>query len=141
VRRGTAPHQGRVREVRGDEDRQEADVRPDLHKAHRRLDGEFAETTLTPMQAAALIELIEPGTALRPKELHSVGVVHADKLIEKARQAVDVNLSRRAWRAFHTLRGSEPEAKRFQFRPPPGFRFAVVRPIGTERLKTGTERA
>jgi hypothetical protein len=99
------------------------------------------ETTLTPMQAAALIELIERGTALRPKELRSVDVFRADKLIEKARLAVDVNLSRCAWRAFHTLRGSDREAKRYQFQPPPGFRFAVIRPIGAERLKTGTERA
>jgi hypothetical protein len=68
-------------------------------------------------------------------------VVHADKLIEKARQAVDVNLSRRAWRAFHTLRGSEPEAKRCQFRPAQWFRFAVIRPIGADTLKTGTEKA
>lgn len=49
-----------------------------------------------------------------------------ERLVERARQKLNVRLGRYKWRAIQTLAGDTPEAKRWQFKPPEGMAWAVV---------------
>lgn len=77
-------------------------------------------------QAAVLVELGIARRPMRVNELTSVQVEHPDKLIERARSVVDIELSRRTWRAFKTLPTDSRRDKRYFFDPPDGFRFAFL---------------
>lgn len=99
------------------------------HRGVRRDDrGVAEETALTKHEAAALVELISTRKALRAGDFASVGVNAIDKVVERARSKVDVKQGRYKWRAIHTLAADTPEAKRWQFNPRPGLRFAVTTP-------------
>jgi CheY-like chemotaxis protein len=95
--------------------------------------GAFHETRLGETSAAILAELVEARKPLRPdalKRLRGGGRESAVRLVQKARQAVDVRKivrgkeSRTEWRAFHT-RGSKV-AMEFEFQPPVGMTYAVM---------------
>lgn len=83
-------------------------------------------TDLSWSQAAVLIELGRAGRPMRADELRSIDVEHPDKLIERARSEVDIEVGWRSWRAFKTLPGESRRDKRYHFDPPPGFRFAFL---------------
>ena len=88
--------------------------------------------SLPARQAQTIVELIRAaGRPLRANEIRCLresGVSDAQRLVEIARQAVDVRLGRYQWRAFHTVRGATPDAKAYAFRPPSDYEFAVVLP-------------
>jgi hypothetical protein len=100
--------------------------------AHRGLrrddDGGVDETPLTKHEAAAIVELISTRKALRAGDFATVAVNAVDKVVERARSKIDVKQGRYKWRAIHTLAADTPEAKRWQFNPPPELQYAVVYP-------------
>ena len=97
------------------------------HRGSRRLpDGTVEEVVLTKHEAAAIIELVTTGRALRAGDFKTVTVNAVDKVVERARRKLDVRLGRYEWRAIHTLAGATPEAKRWQFRGAGVGRWAVV---------------
>jgi hypothetical protein len=103
------------------------------YTAHVRVDGRKARKVPLPArQAHAIVELMRAGgRPMRASELRSLRdaeVRDPERLVEIARKAVDVPLGRYQWRAFHTVRGSTPDAKAYAFRPPPEMTFAVVLP-------------
>jgi hypothetical protein len=66
---------------------------------------------------------------MRASELRGLqvaGVQNPAKIVDAARRAVDVKLSRYGWRSFHTLAGESTEQKRYVFRPPATLRYACV---------------
>jgi hypothetical protein len=82
---------------------------------------------------AAAAELVEARKAIRAdglKRLRGGGHESAVRLVQKARQAVDVRRivrgkeSRTEWRAFHTL-GTKMGTE-FVFEPPAGMTYAVI---------------
>jgi hypothetical protein len=86
-------------------------------------------------RTAVIAELIVAGRALEAREFKSVsksmsvdGVV---RLIQNARKDLedDVKSGRYEWQAFHTHAGTGDEPTKYEFRPPPGYRFAVLRPL------------
>jgi hypothetical protein len=100
--------------------------------AHRGLrrddDGVVQEAALTKHEAAAIVELISTRKALRAGDFGSLSLNAIDKVVERARSKVDVKQGRYKWRAIHTLAADTPQAKRWQFNPPSGLRFAVAQP-------------
>jgi hypothetical protein len=100
--------------------------------AHRGLrrddDGAVQEAGLTKHEAAAIVELISTRKALRAGDFGSLSLNAIDKVVERARSKIDVKQGRYKWRAIHTLAADTPEAKRWQFNPPPHLRFAVASP-------------
>ena len=90
--------------------------------------GQAEEIQLQPAEAAALIELVERGHAIRPSDLKSIEVANPERTIERGRAKVDIRRHRYKWRSFHTL--AETGDKRFVFRPPDDLRYAILRPIG-----------
>jgi hypothetical protein len=92
-------------------------------------DSTVEEAALTKHEAAALVALISTRKALRTGDFASVGVNAVDKVVERARSKVDVKQGRYKWRAIHTLAADTPEAKRWQFNPGPGLRFALAMPV------------
>ncbi len=95
----------------------------------KNLDGSLDESSLTWKEASLLRQLITKKKPLSARQLNSVDLLHPDKAVETARKKVDVNLSRREWRAFQTLGSDTKEAKLFVFNPPPGFKFVVFLPL------------
>jgi hypothetical protein len=93
----------------------------------RDLDGAATDVVLTRNEAAVVVELAAAGRALRPGEFKSVTASHVDKLIERARRKIDVQLGRYQWRAIHTIKGSVPEAKTFMFQAASELRWGVVK--------------
>jgi hypothetical protein len=92
----------------------------------RDLDGVATEVVLTRNEAAVVVELAAAGRALRPGEFKSVTANHVDKLVERARRKIDVPLGRYQWRAIHTMKGSVPEAKAYQFRAGPSVSWSMA---------------
>lgn len=94
--------------------------------------GAQRDVSLPPKQALAIVELVRArGRALRAAELRCMREAQVntpERLVELARQAVDVRVARYAWRAFHTIKGATPEAKAYAFRPPVDMQYAVVTP-------------
>jgi hypothetical protein len=95
--------------------------------------GVFHETFLGETSAWIVSELVRVRKAVRVdtmKRLRGGGGESALRLVQKARQAVDVHLvvrgkvSRTEWRAFHTV--GEKGAMAFEFRPPEGMTWAVM---------------
>ncbi len=93
----------------------------------------FKETYLSETSAAILSELVEAGRALRANaipRLRNGGHESAVRLVQKARQAVDVRAmingkeSRTEWRAIRSV-GTKGELG-FVFDPRPGTRYAVL---------------
>jgi hypothetical protein len=100
---------------------------------HRDHAGTFHETRLGETSAAILAELVQAKKPIRAdglKRLRGGGHESAVRLVQKARQAVDVRKivrgkeSRTEWRAFHTL-GSKMGAE-FVFEPPAGMTYEVI---------------
>lgn len=89
--------------------------------------GRVEEIQLQAAEAAALVELVERGIAMRPADLQSINVVSPDRAIQRGRAKVDVRRDRYKWRSFHTL--ADTGEKRFVFNPPGDLRYAVLRPI------------
>lgn len=90
--------------------------------------GDVEEAALTKHEAAAIVELISTRKALRAGDFATVAVNAVDKVVERARSKIDVKQGRYKWRAIHTLAADTPEAKRWQFNPPPTLRFALAAP-------------
>ena len=88
--------------------------------------GKSRRETLTIHEAASLAELVRTRRALRERDFKTVSVNAIAKVVERARKKVDVQLGRYEWRAFHTLRGETPEAKRWQFNPKGGFAVCLT---------------
>jgi CheY-like chemotaxis protein len=95
--------------------------------------GVFHESFLGETSAWIVSELVRARKAVRAdamKRLRGGGNESAVRLVQKARQAVDVHLlvrgkaSRTEWRAFHTV--GEKGATGFEFRPPEGMTWAVL---------------
>ncbi len=95
--------------------------------------GVFHETFLGETSAWVVSELVRARRPVRAdamKRLRGGGNESAVRLVQKARQAVDVHLvaggkaSRTEWRAFHTV--GEKGGMGFEFRPPEGMTWAVV---------------
>ncbi|MFI5302802.1 MAG: hypothetical protein ACHREM_32330, partial [Polyangiales bacterium] len=85
------------------------------HRARRRdEDGTASEAVLTRHEAAALVELVVTRRSLRAGEFKQVAVDRIDKLVERARTKVDLNVGRFAWRAFHTLKGATTGEKQWR---------------------------
>ena len=96
---------------------------------YRGEDGTFHRVTLSPLQMHALTELVSRGAPTRAAELRSLqtaGVQNPARIIDSARRAVDVKLSRYGWRSFHTVAGESTEQRRYVFRPPATLRYACV---------------
>jgi hypothetical protein len=108
--------------------------------AHRGLrrddDGVVQEAALTKHEAAAIVELISTRKALRAGDFGSLSLNAIDKVVERARSKIDVKQGRYKWRAIHTLAADTPEAKRWQFNPPPGFDFAAIFPLDQSIAKS-----
>lgn len=106
-------------------------MRAGRYKAgHKSQNGTYVKTGLTYNEAIALVELIKnEGTAMLPKKISSLDVLHPEKIIERARRRVDVKLSRYEWMCFHTMRYGNPDKKRYMFKPPPGYRYIVILPL------------
>jgi hypothetical protein len=93
----------------------------------------FHRVKLSVLQMQALTELVSRAIPLRASELQSLqaaGVQNPARIVDLARRAVDVRLTRYGWRSFHTLAGESSGQKRYVFRPPPTLRYACV--IGTD---------
>jgi hypothetical protein len=110
-----------------------------LHVAHgqpavawrRDAAGHAERIELTRHEAEALAELIERRTPTEARELaclRAAGLHDPVRIVERARQKVDVHVSRYAWRAFVTSGGSGHE-RAFHFAPPAGFRYACLLPL------------
>jgi hypothetical protein len=97
-----------------------------LYRASASLDGVPWIADIPWSYAAVLTELGVARRPMRVDELTSIQVDHRDKLIERARSLVDVELTWRAWRAFKTLPADSRADKRYFFDPPVGFRFAFL---------------
>jgi hypothetical protein len=96
---------------------------------YRDQDGIFHRVTLSVLQMHALTELVSRAVPMRASELRGLqvaGVQNPAKIVDAARRAVDVKLSRYGWRSFHTLAGESTEQKRYVFRPPATLRYACV---------------
>ena len=91
--------------------------------------GEAVELALEYKGVAALARLVERRVPLRPAEMESLDVEQPCRLIERARAGADVRVGRYQWRSFHTLTELGERDKRYVFRPPAGFRYAVLRPL------------
>jgi hypothetical protein len=90
----------------------------------------FVETSLTPQQAWAYAELVEKRKPTRAGELATLSDFGAShKQVEAARRAVDLKLSRKKWRSTELIAGVDASANRYLFKPPPGLRFVVIRPL------------
>jgi hypothetical protein len=89
-------------------------------------DGRHEEVVLTRNEAAAIVELVTAGRALRRGDFRQIAASHVNKIVEHARRKLDVALGRYEWRTIHTIKGSVPAAKGFVFRPPEGLRWAVI---------------
>ncbi len=97
------------------------------YRAGRRTqDGAFEPVSLSRNHARALAELITRAKPLRGAELRTLDVSRPNKIIEQARRKLDIRRDRYEWTALHTLRGDTPSEKQFIFRPPVGFRYAVI---------------
>lgn len=92
----------------------------------RLVDGTVERVALTKHEAAAIVELVTTGRALRAGDFKTLTVSSVDKVVEHARRKLDVKLSRYEWRAIHTLPGATREAKQWQFRPEGLGRWGVV---------------
>ncbi|HMA91991.1 MAG TPA: hypothetical protein VKP30_04855, partial [Polyangiaceae bacterium] len=103
----------------------------------RHPDGRHEELTLTPSEAAVVVELILAGRALRIGEIRSVLSNDISKIIERGRRKIDIPIGRFEWRMIHTLKASSREAKAYLFRPPEGARWAVVLPNSGVRYTIG----
>jgi hypothetical protein len=116
------------------------DLRLDLiHAVHgqpvvawrRDAEGHAERVELTRHEAEALAELIERRAPTEARELaclRAAGLHDPVRVVERARQKVDVHVSRYAWRAFVTSGGSGQE-RAFHFAPPAGFRYACLLPL------------
>jgi hypothetical protein len=96
---------------------------------YRDKDGAFHRATLSAVQMHALTELVSRAVPMRATELRSLqaaAVQNPAKVIDAARRAVDVRLSRYGWRSFHTLAGESSDQKRYVFRPPAALRYACI---------------
>ena len=96
---------------------------------YRDPNGRFHHVTLSALQMRVLTELVSRAVPLRPRELRSVqtaGTQNPAKIVDGARKAVDVRLSRYSWRSFHTLPGESPDQRRYMFRPPQSLRCACI---------------
>ena len=90
--------------------------------------GRAERVELTRHEAEALAELIERGVPTEARELaclRGAGLHDPVRVVERARQKVDVRASRYAWRAFITSGGSGP-GRAFHFAPPADFRYACL---------------
>lgn len=121
-----------------------------LHVAHghpavawrRDAGGRAERVELTRHEAEALVELIErraPTEACELACLRAAGLHDPVRVVERARQKVDVRVSRYGWRAFVTSGGSGQE-RAFHFAPPAGFRYACfvrssIRPVPSVQEK------
>lgn len=103
----------------------------------RLLDGTHEEVVLPRNHAAAIAELAECRLALQPRDFVSIELVDAARVVQRARRAVDVRLSRYTWRSIHTLRGETPGAKRYLFNPPQDLLFAILKPIAVDTKNRG----
>ncbi len=102
-----------------------ASVRAGRVSVGKRADGEWVTSTILPIEARVLAELIyrrrEQPTLRRLRSIpddmrHPIGPV------KRGRPAVDVRLGRTQWRSFHTAEGQ----KTVTFRPPADLRWAVL---------------
>jgi DNA-binding response OmpR family regulator len=100
---------------------------------YRDHDGVFHEAFLGETSAGILAELVQARRVVRAdalKRTRGGGQESAVRLVQKARQAVDVHAivrgkeSRTEWRAFHTM--GEKGATAFVFEPPVGMTYAVL---------------
>ncbi|HEU4406812.1 MAG TPA: hypothetical protein VFS43_16210 [Polyangiaceae bacterium] len=92
--------------------------------------GGLERVELTRHEAEALAELVERAAVTRAGELaclRAAGVHDAVRVVERARQKVDVRVARYAWRAFATI-GGRGDERAYHFAPPPGFRYACLLP-------------
>lgn len=95
----------------------------------RDAEGHVEETTIARAGAAALVELIERRTPLRPEQLRSIDVASPLRVVERARQSADVRHGRYEWRAFHTLSSPGSKKKCFFFDPVSDIQFAAIRKL------------
>ena len=101
-------------------------------------DHTFHRVKLSVLQMQALTELVSRAIPLRATELRSLqaaGVQNPAKIVDLARRAVDVRLTRYGWRSFHTLAGESSGQKRYVFRPPPALRYACIVSADDERAR------
>jgi len=86
----------------------------------------------TQREAAVLLELVEskaPRRAAQLKALQDCRRAHPDKFVERVRRAVDATAgSRSGWTLFKT-QVTMAGVKTYHFDPPPGLRYAVIRPV------------
>jgi CheY-like chemotaxis protein len=103
----------------------------------RDVEGRYKEVFLQRTQAEIVAELAAARQALRPSAMKCLkraglggSATAAVRLVEQARKLVDVNaivdgrVSRRKWRAIHTV--GEKDMRAFWFDPPPGVLWAVL---------------
>jgi len=93
--------------------------------------GKWVRIRLAANWARVLAALMEAGRPLDASELAKAAgsVNHPVRLFMKAREEVDVKLGDRyGYRAFHTVPRADGVTK-YEFRPPPDFHFAVLRPL------------
>lgn len=93
------------------------------HRANKRNSAGKAESVLLSRnEALALVELVQAGRSLEPRDFRSVVVSHVVKLVERARNKIDIKHGRYTWRAIKTQRGT----KAFRFQPPATMKWLVV---------------
>src|SRR5262249_49287808 len=91
----------------------------------------FVETKLTPKEAPIIARLIENRPkAILMRHLVDTAIDDSDRLIERARTKVDVELTRRNWRGFKTLPGDAPADKMYRFSPPDGTTWIFLGLLG-----------
>ena len=100
------------------------------HRACRRDDEGFHDSTLTHQQAWAYAELMVRQQPMRAAELEVLNAFGSpDKQVEAARRALDAKVNRYEWRSTRLLHGDDRQAKRYLFQPPVGLRWVLIRPF------------
>ena len=108
-----------------------------LYRGYASHNGQSREAELSAGEFSVAFKLMTSGRALRPDELRSGRLTMPTRSVERMRTKIDVELGYRHWRAFRTLAADSSRDKRYFFNPPPGFKYAILVPFGSQPCPEG----